>query len=548
MYVDSSTRRERGRKYTRHLLRHNYREGGKVRHDTVANLSRCSQEEIEAIKLALRHKGNLAELVSLKEGVCVQQGVSFGGVWVLMRLATRVGIVRALGHTRQGKLGLWQVMARLMEQGSRLSAVRLAAATAACDVVGLGRFNEDDLYRNLEWLYENQVGIEGRLFRGRCGGGGLFLYDVTSSYLEGQCNELGDYGYNRDGKKGKKQIVVGLLCEGGGDPVSIQVFRGNTQDVETFGEQVRKVVDRFGGGEVTFVGDRGMIKGPQIEGLGGQGFHYISALTKPQIRSMLSAGVLQLELFDEELAEVITPRERYILRRNPERAREIGRGRQDKEGALGGKVQEQNQYLGEHPRAQVEVALRKVCAYAQRLRISGWVRVTAQDRTVGVEVDQSALSAEAELDGCYVIRTDLGPEVAPKETIHDRYKDLRLVEQAFRTSKTELLEMRPVYVRGEARTRGYAVVVMLAYLLVRELKKCWRGLNWTVEEGIRQLQTLCTTDIRINEHVRLHQVPEPNLVIRELLEAAGVRLPKTIPNRGVEVAPRKNLPPRRKTS
>jgi len=215
-----------------------------------------------------------------------------------------------LGPTRAGKLALWQVIARVIDQGSRLSVVRLAGSHTACDVLNLGKFNEDDLYDNLYWLWENQAKIEDRLFEKRNGmkrnedKQQLFLYDVTSSYLEGTENKLAAFGYGRDGKKGKRQIVIGLLCDETGIPLSIEVFKGNTKDPATFGSQVRKVVERFGGGEVTFVGDRGMIKSGQIEDLNKEGFHYITAITKPQIEKLLKTGVIQMELFDQDLAEV----------------------------------------------------------------------------------------------------------------------------------------------------------------------------------------------------------------------------------------------------
>ena len=269
MYIDSSTVTINGKSYTRHLLRTSYREDGKVRHQTVANVSGCSDEEIAAMKLALRHKDDLTELVSLKEDLRCQQGPSVGAVWLLFSLARELGIVEALGSDRQGKLALWQVIARAIDQGSRLSAVRLAGRHAACDVLGLDGFDEDDLYANLDWLCQHQAEIEQSLFRQRYGQTAprLFLYDVTSSYLEGLCNQLGAFGYNRDGKKGKKQIVIGLLCDEDGLPLSVEVFMGNTGDTIALASAIRQAADRFGGGDVTFVGDRGAIRSRQIQDL-----------------------------------------------------------------------------------------------------------------------------------------------------------------------------------------------------------------------------------------------------------------------------------------
>ena len=302
MYVDTSTVKQGDKSYTRHLLRESYREGKKVKNRTIANISRCSAEEIAAIRLALRHKKNLSELTTTGQGQAFlqKQGLSLGAVWSVYDLARHLGIVEAFGTTREGKLGLWQVIARVIDQGSRLSAVRMAGAHAACDVLGLGKFDEDDLYANLDWLCENQALIEDRLFRNlyRTEKPGLFLYDVTSSYFEGTHNELSAFGYNRDGKKGKKQIVIGLLGNETGVPLTVEVFTGNTQDPQTFGPQIKKVADRFGGQEVTFVGDRGMIKGPQIEQLSAEpyGFHYITAITKPQLETLLKKKIIRTSI------------------------------------------------------------------------------------------------------------------------------------------------------------------------------------------------------------------------------------------------------------
>ena len=478
MFVDSCTYTVSGKQYTRHLLRESFRKNGKVAHRTLANLSHCSEAEIRAIKLALKHKHNLQQLGNINVDISVQQGVSCGAVGMLWQVAQRIGLVDALGSTQDGKRALWQVFARVLEQGSRLSAVRLANAHAACDILGLEDFDEDDLYDNLDWLAEHQDQIEDRLFRLRYGAQkpDLYLYDVTSSYLEGVCNALGAFGYCRDGKTGKMQVVYGLLCDFQGVPVSIQAFAGNTTDTKTFGSQVHKVTQRFGGGEVIFVGDRGMIKGPQIKQLQAEKeheFHYITAITKAQVEALLKRGVLQMSLFDETVAEVLEGKVRYVLRRNPERAEEIAAGRKSKLASLQKLVEAQNAYLATHPRASVAAAQREIEAKQKKLRLPD-VELAIVERTFSISPQADAWTEAAKLDGCYCLKTDVLPEQASKETIHDRYKDLAHVEWAFRTSKTGLLEARPFYVRLETRTRGHLLVVMLAYLLVQELTKCWR--------------------------------------------------------------------------
>ena len=545
MYVDEATSQG---KYKRYLLRESYRENGKVKHRTIANISSCSPEEIEAIRLALRHKNNLASLVSIDESISVHQGLSVGAVWLLHDMARQLGITEALGHSRDGKLALWQVIARVIDQGSRLSAVRLAGYHAACDILALEAFDEDDLYANLDWLCENQARIENRLFKAAAAlkKPGLYLYDVTSSYLEGVCNELCAFGYNRDGKKGKRQIVIGLLCNEKGRALSIEVFAGNTCDPATMASQIRKVAERFGGGAITFVGDRGMIKSAQIEDLVSRGFHYITAITKPQIEALLSAGTFQPALFDQELAEIeADDGVRYILRRNPLRAEEVRASRRDKLQSLRREVRKQNEYLTLHTLARVDVALRKINERRVKLKIDKWVTVSASERSLSLDMDDQALAEVQKLDGCYVLKTDLGKGLADKETVHARYKDLALVERAFRTSKTVELEMRPIHVRLATRTRGHALVVMLGYVIVQELSRRWCEINLTVEEGIKQLTTLCATELHVNGQPRCNRIPDPRESIRELLAAAEVRLPDALACKGIKVATRKKLPENR---
>ena len=388
MYVDVS--KSQG-KYTRYLLRESYRDKGKVKHRTIANISQCSEEEIEAIRLALKHKKDLAALASLDKDISLRQGLSVGAVWLVYNMARQLGITDALGSSRQGKLALWQVIARVINQGSRLSSVRLAGSHAGCDILGLTSFDEDDLYKNLDWLCEKQSVIENRLFKTMHPDEqpGLFLYDVTSSYLEGTQNELAAFGYNRDGKKGKRQIVIGLLCNEDGKPLSIEVFTGNTQDPKTLASQIDKVAKRFGGSEVTFVGDRGMIKTHQVEDLLEHGFHYITAITKPQIESLLAKGVIQMGLFDQELAETVSDDGvRYVLRRNPVRAQEMRKSRQTRLASLTKEVEKQNEYLAEHPGAHVEVALRKIDERCKKLRLSKWATFSASGRNIILIIDK----------------------------------------------------------------------------------------------------------------------------------------------------------------
>jgi transposase len=531
MYVDTSKiRKENGVTHVRHLLRESHRIGGKVVKKTIANISHLPEGEVEALRLALRHKEDLSELGALSKDVRLEQGPSVGGIILLKEIANRLGITRALGNDVNGKLALWQVMARVMDQGSRLSAARQGKVYSADQLLGTGAFNEDRLYSNLKWISDNQQEIENALFRFRYKNvsPSLYLYDVTSSYLEGTQNDLGAFGYNRDGKRGKMQIVIGLLCDQEGWPLSVEVFRGNTQDTATMASQVSKAAERFGAKDVTFVGDRGMIKSKQIIDLVEHKFHYITAITKPQIETLLKQNIIQPGLFDVELSEVSEGDVRYILRKNPVRASEIECSRNSKYQKLEKLVLQQNQYLIEHPKAKCCTASKNVMGLATKLKINKWVIIEITGRRLNLKTDKEALAEESKLDGCYVIKTDLTAEQAFKEIVHSRYKDLALVEQAFRTSKTAELELRPIFVRKEESTRAHVLVVMLSYYLARFLKECWETIDATVQECINALSQLCVMDMFVKGNYAFTSIPTPRKDLQELLKLCSVTMPKSI--------------------
>lgn len=540
MHVDSSTIKRGNKSYTRHLLRTSYREDGKVKKKTLLNLSSCSDDEIQAIKLALRHKKDLTSLASLKD-VKTVLGKRIGAVWALKAVAERTGLAKALGSDRNGRLALLQLIVRVAEQGSRLSAVRFAQKHAVCEILGIQKLNENDLYENLAWLAKNQEKIENNLFQQRFAQKPptLFLYDVTSSYLEGEHNELAAYGYNRDKKKGKKQIVIGLLAGADGLPVAVRVFEGNTVDTKTVAEQIRTLANNFHVKQVTIVGDRGMLKGPQIDALPDD-FRFVSAISKPQIRKMLGEGLLQMELFGDEVCEVKAKGLRYILRRNPIRREQIALNRKSKLASVQKLAQQQTDYLAAHPRAEPDKAALRVSERIKKLKIDKWASAQAQGRSLSIVLDEVARDAEALLDGCYVIQSDVSPDDADARTLHDRYCDLEMVERSFRTMKTTHLDLRPLFVRKEESTKGHVLVVMLALLLQRELERCWRDLDTTVKEGIDELGAISVQEVQLGK-ASVQNIPTPNKTGRQLLKKIDVQLPAVLPMRKARVDTTKKL-------
>jgi transposase len=562
MYITKSFfKSSSGKLYRSIWLKESYRENGKVKSRYILNLKSWSDEAISALQLALdSQKNNSANKIDVApapasassaptqfspEQISLEQGLSVGALFTIHHVAERLGIINALGRSLQGKLALWQVCARVLEQGSRLSAVRMANLHNAASILQFQRgFTENDLYDNLHWLCQNQKAIEDKLFSLRYGNKetpapNLFLYDVTSSYLEGEKNELAQFGYNRDKKKGKLQIVIGLLCDNKGIPVSIEVFEGNTQDPKTVSSQIEKVRERFGCKKVTFVGDRGMLKSASLENLKEADFAYITAITRPQIETLIETGVLEYGLFDENLCEVECDGVRYIYRRNPVRADEIQGTRTSKLKRVEELLERQNLYLSEHRRAKATAALGRVWGKIEQMKLEQWVSVSvpqAEERRLKLSVDEERLDELKRLDGCYVLKTDVPKEMSPKEEIHERYKDLALVESAFRTCKTVSLELRPLHVRLSASTRGHVLVVMLAYMIVQELNRLWQEMEVTVEEGLKHLSTLTEQKMVFPNGMKVSKIPIPSEQNRKLLEAAGITLPPYVAASDVTVA------------
>lgn len=424
------------------LLRESYRDGPHVKTRTLANLTAWPAERIDALRCCL--KGGFDGLAQDHPPVSDR---IFGVLFVLKALAERLGIVAALGQECRAKLALFLVLARVAHQGSRLSAVRWAEEQAVAEVLGLGRFDEEDLYHALDWLAQHQPRLEKRLYRQYLKRVGqppmLVLYDVTSSYLEGQHNELAAYGYNRDGKKGKKQMVLGLLTAADGEPLAVKVFAGNTSDCTTVAEQITTLKHRFGVEEVVLVGDRGMVKAKGKQALSADGLNYITALTDPQVRKLLKQQVIQPDQFDELVQEVEHHGRRLVLRRNAAVCRQEARRRQDKLAQLQRRIEQRNALVADSPRAQPEAGWRQLNAWIKRHKLSAFTTLSLDQRQLQPHIDTEQQAEAALLDGCYVLETDVAKERMDAPTVDARYRDLQKVEIVFtQMTKTDLLAGR----------------------------------------------------------------------------------------------------------
>jgi hypothetical protein len=457
------------------LLRESYREGGRVKKRTLLNLSDWPADRIAGFKMLL--KGGTV-VPSDQQAITIIRSLPHGHVAAALGTARKIGLDRLLGPdgNRCRDLVLALVVSRLLDPGSKLAAARaLSPDTASSSLgqqLGLGPVDEDELYIALDWLAVRQPAIETTLAKDHLAGGTLVLYDVSSSYMEGRCCPLAQYGYNRDGKRGKLQIVYGLLCAADGCPVAIEVFDGSTADPVTLTSQVTKLKERFGLDHVVLVGDRGMITQARIaEDLSTAGLDWITALRAPAIKILRDAGALQMSLFDERDMAAITspdfPGERLIVCRNQALAAERTRRREDLLAAterelarIAAAVARQRQPL----RGAAAIGL-KVGAVLDRHKMAKHFTLDIADNRFGFSRKTEDIAAEAALDGIYVVRTSLPATVLDDPSTVRSYKSLSLVERAFRCLKSVDLQIRPVYHWLADRVRAHVFLCMLAYYL-----------------------------------------------------------------------------------
>jgi transposase len=474
VHVATTTRVYKGRVYQTHLLRRTFRQDGKVKHQTLGNLSHLPPDLIETIRRRLRGEGS-------EESKPWQIVRSFPHGHVLAVLGTlrSVGLesILASRSSRESSLVVAMIVARILQPASKLATARsLQEETATTSLgleLGLGqdRIDEQELYDALDWLLERQTRIENKLAGKHLSEGTLILYDVTSSYYTGHRSELVQFGYNRDGKRGFPQIVYGLLCNAEGCPIAIEVFAGNTSDPKTLGAQVRKVRHRFGVQRVVFVGDRGMITSRRIdeELRGVDGLDWITALRADTIRLLAEQGVIERSLFDErDLAEVVSPDfpdERLIVCRNPLLAAERTRKRDELLAATERELEEigkATQRTTNPLAGQAKIGLR-VGRVLNRHKVGKHFELVIADSGFSYERKKDQIAAEAELDGIYVIRASVKAENLTSEDTVRAYKDLSTVERAFRCIKTVDLKVRPIFHWLDDRIRAHVFLCMLAY-------------------------------------------------------------------------------------
>ncbi len=452
------------------LLRESFRENGRVRKRTLANLSDWPTTLVEGFRTLLKGGVAVAE-----EGIAIRRALPHGHAAAVLGTIRAIGLDRLLGKPtdkRLAPLTIALIASRLVSPASKLATARDLAADTACSSLGrllqLGAVDEVELYRALDWLGARQAAIEGALARRHLKDGALVLYDVSSSWLEGRCCELARFGYSRDGKKGKLQIVYGLLCAADGCPVAVEVFEGNTADPMTLSAQIDKLKERFGLSRVVLVGDRGMITSARIrDELRPAGLDWITALRAPQIRALVDAGAFQLSLFDErDLAEITAPDfpgERLVVCRNPLLAEERTRKREDLLHATEAALTKLAHQIarGTGPTGQDKIA-RGVGRIENRYKLAKLFDITVAEDGFTFGRNHARIADEARLDGFYVIRTSVEDKALAAENVVGAYKSLARVERAFRSLKTVDLHLRPIHHWLAPRVRAHVFLCMLA--------------------------------------------------------------------------------------
>ena len=480
MHVVTNRRQGAQREYVTHLLRRSYREGGKVKNETLANLSHLPAEAIEAIRRTLRGEA----LVGTEQAFAIERSLPAGHVQAALAMARRLELARLLERrpSRERDLCLAMICQRVIAPASKLQTVRALGQSTLASELGVEDVDEDDLYGALDWLLARQERIEDRLARRHLKDGELVLYDVSSSYFEGRSCPLARLGYSRDGRRGTPQIVYGLLCDKPGRPLAVEVFSGETHDDKTLPAQIDKLKTRFGLETVIVVSDRGMVTKANIELLSNtEGVGWITALKAPQIKRLVAQGTLQLSLFDEQnLAEISAPEdysgERLVVCRNPLVAAERTRKREDLLQATERGLREIAARVARgtlHGAAEIGLA---VGPAAKRYRMKKHFELAITETSFTFARKSEQIEAEAALDGIYVLRTSASAEALPSAAVVRAYKGLEQVERAFGTLKGPELEIRPIHHRLETRVRAHVLLCMLAYYLTWHLREAWTEL------------------------------------------------------------------------
>ena len=484
MHVSTTRRHYKDKVYESTLLRRSYREDGKVKNETLANLSHLPAETISLIRESLAGKAHVEAGADWE----IERALPHGHVAAVWSQAKTLGLAGLLGPPCvERDLVMALIVARVCRPASKLATTRWWQTTTLASDLGLADVTTDNVYAAMDWLADEQAAIESRLARRHLGDGDMVLYDLSSSWMEGSHCPLAARGYSRDGKTGRAQIEYGLMTDVGGRPIAVEVFAGNTADPTAFVSAVETVRSRFGLSTVVMVGDRGMITAARIEAIraiGGLG--WITSLRAPAVRALAEDAALQLSLFDEtNLAEITDhpdyPGERLIACRNPA----LAQARSHKRDELLAATEKLLAPIVAAVAAGRLIGADKIGLRAgkqiNRYKMAKHFTLTITDTSFEYTRNTQAILAEAGLDGIYIVRTSLSADRLDAAGVVDAYKNLKVVEANFRSLKAIDLDLRPIRHWTEPRVRAHVFICMLAAYLVWHLRQAWAPICFTDE-------------------------------------------------------------------
>jgi len=540
MYIAKTKKVQGSKTYHSTLIRESYREDGKVKTRTLCNLTKLPGKYIEQIKRVISESKGGFDLSDLELG----QSYEYGGTLALRKLAAQIGLDKAICSTktqwREDVLAM--IIGRVLYQGSKLSLVNMFKDTALWEMAGHEFGVRPDVkkhcYAPMDELLGRKNRIEVKLAKKHLTDGCIILYDITNTWFEGeyQHSKLAAYGKPKGGKYGYKQVAIGLITDNNGCPVGVEIFRGNTSDQTTVLDQIKRISKKYGVSNAIFAGDRGMLTQKRIDEIRQTDFKVITALTHSELRSLVDRESLQLDLFDQmNITEVVDSEDsemRYMLCKNDNEMKKERSTRSAMIEKVSELLTKKAGVASKRKPQTVAASVGRIFAKYTIEKFFSW----SVDKRGGLtwELKNDVIETEAELDGCYVIKTTAARETLSKESAVDCYRDLQKVEQAFKNMKTVMLELRPIYHKSDERIESHIFIIMLAYYLqwhaVQKLKPLFesdsKGQNkrWTFETVIERLKSIRKTECLINGVPVKTEITKPDEEQEQILNLLGVRI------------------------
>lgn len=540
MYVEEIKSKRKGKNYVTVLVRESYREGAKVLHRTVSNISNLPKECIQHIKNTLKSKD--ASAVSVAD-LAISESREYGASKALIELSKDIELDKMIYSkpVQWSQNALAMIAGRIMYPGSKLSLTSMYLDTVLWELCGHQKNVQPDVnndcYQAMDILLGRQKAIQKQLAQKHLSDGCIVLYDITSSYLEGEYedSELVKFGYNRDLKRGHAQINIGLLTNVEGCPIGVETFAGNTQDQVTVKGEVEKLIKDYHVSNVIFVGDRGMLTPKRIKEVNKEGYKTITALTHAQMQELISEGVISVSLFEaNKHPEVEDPNNnqiRYILCLNPKRQKTDKQTREDLIQATIAELKKIKTSKKKSSNEKIGSRVGKVWAKYKTEKYFTWAAAAG---VLQYEIIQEVVDKEGQIDGCYVIRTDVAKESLSSKEVYSAYKKLIHVEQAFRIIKTHSLEVRPVFHHLDRRIQAHVFLCMLSYYLQWHMNQRLASVyendgkaqhrRWTFLQIIERLKSIRSQVVQMGGVNLPNVISVPDKEQKMILDALGLKL------------------------